>query len=127
MELPQNLKYTESHEWVKNDDNDTLSVGITFHAQKLLGDVVFLELPEVGRKVSAGESIAIIESVKAASDIYAPVDGEVVETNAELVDAPEEVNNDPYGSWMFRLRPADAKQLDSLLDAAGYAKSAGIE
>jgi len=121
--LPDNLKYAASHEWVRSETDGTLTVGITDHAQEALGDVVFLELPEVGRKVAAGESCAVIESVKAASDIYAPVSGEVVANNSAAVDAPESVNADAYATWLFKLRPDDPAQLDALLDAAGYSAS----
>ncbi len=121
--LPDNLKYAASHEWVRSETDGTLTVGITDHAQEALGDVVFLELPEVGRKVAAGESCAVIESVKAASDIYAPVSGEVVANNSAAVDAPESVNADAYATWLFKLRPDDPAQLDALLDAAGYSTS----
>ncbi|NMG34887.1 glycine cleavage system protein GcvH [Azoarcus sp. TTM-91] len=121
--LPDNLKYAASHEWVRSETDGTLTVGITDHAQEALGDVVFLELPEVGRKVAAGESCAVIESVKAASDIYAPVSGEVVANNSAAVDAPESVNADAYATWLFKLRPDAPAQLDALLDAAGYSAS----
>ncbi|MBL8481340.1 MAG: glycine cleavage system protein GcvH [Rhodocyclaceae bacterium] len=127
MELPENLKYTDSHEWVLDNQDGTVSVGITFHAQKLLGDVVFLDAAEVGSTVKAGDTVTVIESVKAASDIYAPLDGEIVAANGELDGSPELVNEDPYGSWIFRLRPSDPAQMAQLLDAAGYARSVGEE
>ena len=120
MTTPANLKYAASHEWVKTEADGTLTVGVSDHAQEALGDIVFLELPDVGRKVTAGESIAVIESVKAASDIYAPVSGEIVETNQAAVDAPESVNADAYGVWLFKLKPSNAAELDALLDAAAY-------
>lgn len=117
---PAELRYTESHEWVRTEADGTLTVGITDHAQQALGDVVFLELPEAGRVVDAKESIAVIESVKAASDIYAPVAGEIVASNQEAVDAPEAVNGDPYGAWLFKIKPANTADVDGLLSAAAY-------
>ena len=114
------IKFTKDHEWIKLD-GEVATVGITDYAQKQLGDVVFVELPEVGRNVVAGKEAAVVESVKAVSDLYAPVSGEVVETNADLGGNPELVNSDPFGDgWMIRVRVADAGQLDGLLDAAGY-------
>src|ERR1700730_13087164 len=124
MNTPDNLKYTDSHEWVKEEADGTLSVGITFHAQDQLGDVVFVENPVPGRKVKKGEECGVIESVKAAADIYAPLSGEIVATNGELADAPEKINEDPYAAWMFRIRPDDPSELAGLLDAAGYEKVA---
>lgn len=120
MNTPDNLKYTASHEWVKTEADGTLTIGVTDHAQEALGDVVFLELPEAGRVVKAGEAVAVIESVKAASDIYAPVSGEVIESNAAAVDAPESVNADAYAAWLFKIKPADSAELGKLLDAAAY-------
>src|SRR5579859_1059686 len=125
MSIPADLKYTESHEWIRTEADGTLTVGITDHAQQALGDIVFLELPEAGRQVSAGEAIAVIESVKAASDIYAPVAGEIVASNSALADAPDQVNGAPYESWLFRIKPAGGAALDRLLDADAYAKSIG--
>jgi glycine cleavage system H protein len=124
MNTPDNLKYTKSHEWVRVEDDGTLTVGITDHAQEALGDIVFLELPEAGRTLAAGEECAVVESVKAASDIYAPVAGKVVAANDEVVDAPESVNADAYANWLFKLKPANAADVDGLLDAAGYAEAA---
>lgn len=118
--VPAELKYTSSHEWVRIEADGTLTVGVTDHAQEALGDVVFLELPEAGRVLTAGESCAVIESVKAASDIYAPVAGEILAANQELADAPEGVNADAYAAWLFKLKPADAGAVAGLLDAAGY-------
>lgn len=118
--IPANLKYTESHEWIRVEADGTLTVGVTDHAQEALGDVVYLELPEAGRTLAAGEACAVIESVKAASDIYAPVSGEVVEANQAAVDAPESVNADAYATWLFKIRPDAAADLGKLLDAAGY-------
>jgi glycine cleavage system H protein len=127
MTIPDNLRYTSSHEWVRREADGTVTVGITFHAQEMLGDVVFVENPAVGRKVKQGEECGVIESVKAAADIYAPVGGEVVAANAELADAPEKVNQDPYSAWMFRIKPDDAGQLSALLDAAAYQQIAAAE
>jgi glycine cleavage system H protein len=120
-QIPTELKYTASHEWVRVEPDGTVTVGITDHAQEALGDVVFLELPEAGRVVAAGEACAVIESVKAASDIYAPVAGEVLEVNTAAVDAPESVNSGAYAAWLFKLKPADGAELAGLLDADGYA------
>jgi glycine cleavage system H protein len=125
MNVPEGLKYTESHEWVRAEADGTLTVGITDHAQEALGDLVFIELPAVGRTAKAGEAIAVVESVKAASDIYAPVAGEVVSVNPDVVDAPEKVNTDAYANWLYKLKPANAGDVGALLDAAGYAKLAG--
>jgi len=118
--VPADLKYTKSHEWIRVESDGSLTIGITDHAQAALGDIVFLELPEADREVGAGEAVAVIESVKAASDIYAPVAGTVIENNSAAVDAPESVNSDAYAAWLFKLRPADGADLGALLDAAGY-------
>ena len=125
MTTPSELRYTESHEWVRTEADGTLTIGITDHAQQALGDVVFLELPEAGRVVTAGESIAVIESVKAASDIYAPVAGEIIANNQDAVDAPESVNADAYAAWLFKIKPANAADVSALLDAAGYEAAIG--
>ena len=125
MNVPAELKYTESHEWVRTEPDGTLAIGITDHAQEALGDLVFIELPAVGRKANAGEAIAVVESVKAASDIYAPVAGEVVAVNSGVVDAPETVNADAYAHWLYKLKPASAADVGKLLDAAAYIKLAG--
>ena len=124
MKLPHELRYTESHEWVRKEPDGTVSVGITDHAQEQLGDIVFVEAPQSGRKVAKGESIGVVESVKAASDIYAPVAGEIIATNTELAAAPEKVNEDAFAAWMFRIKPADPADFDKLLDADGYRKAA---
>jgi glycine cleavage system H protein len=119
--VPADLKYTDSHEWVQDNGDGTVTVGITDHAQDALGDLVFVELPEMGRKLAAKDACAVVESVKAASDIYCPVAGEVVEVNGTLEGAPETINSDPYGEgWIFRVSLSDAGELDGLLDAAGY-------
>lgn len=128
MNVPANLKYAKSHEWARKEADGTLTIGITDHAQEALGDIVFLELPEVGRTVKAGEEVAVVESVKAASDIYAPVAGEIVAVNQPAADAPESVNQDAYAAWLFRIKPSDsakcAAEYDALLDAAAYTKVA---
>ncbi|WP_068545678.1 glycine cleavage system protein GcvH [Thalassotalea crassostreae] len=120
--IPSELKYATSHEWVRNEGDGTVTIGITEHAQGLLGDMVFVELPDVGDEVATGDDIAVAESVKAASDIYAPVSGEVVAVNEDLEDSPELVNSDAFGDgWMFKIKLDDASELDALLDAEGYA------
>jgi len=124
MTTPDNLKYTRSHEWVKAETDGTVTVGITFHAQEQLGDVVFIQNPEVGRPVKQGEACAVIESVKAAADIHAPVSGVVLAVNQEVADGPERVNRDPYGAWLFRVRLSNPAELEGLLGAAAYAKLA---
>jgi glycine cleavage system H protein len=121
--IPTDLKYAKSHEWAKKQPDGTVLIGITDHAQAALGDLVFVEVPKAGRKVTAGEACAVVESVKAASDVYAPISGEVVDANATLANAPETLNQDPYGKgWMFKVKPSNAAELDQLLDAAGYGK-----
>ncbi|MCB1985356.1 MAG: glycine cleavage system protein GcvH [Burkholderiales bacterium] len=122
MSIPTDLKYTKSHEWVKSEADSIVSVGITHHAQELLGDMVFVELPQVGDTFSQRQECAVAESVKAAADVYAPISGEVVEVNTPLVDSPENINQDAYGSWLFKLKPSNPSELDGLLDAAGYQK-----
>lgn len=122
--IPAELKYASSHEWVRNEGDGTYTVGISDHAQGLLGDMVFVDLPDVGDEVEAGEDCAVGESVKAASDIYAPISGEVVEINEELEDSPELVNSDAFGEgWLFRIKASDESELDALLDAAAYGES----
>ena len=125
MNIPGNLRYTTSHEWVRVEADGSLTIGVTDHAQEALGDVVFLELPDAGRAVAAGEAIAVIESVKAASDTYAPVAGEIIGPTQEAVDAPEAANADAYATWLFKLKPANAADVDALLDAAGYEAAIG--
>jgi glycine cleavage system H protein len=122
MSIPADLKYTPSHEWVRVEADGTLTVGITHHAQDLLGDMVFIENPTVGRVLTKGEECAVVESVKAASDVYAPVAGEVVATNGDTESSPEAVNTDAYAAWMFKIKPADASAVGELLDAAAYQK-----
>lgn len=120
MSIPADLKYTKSHEWVRIEADGTLTVGITHHAQDLLGDMVFVENPAVGRSLNTGEECAVVESVKAASDVYAPVAGEVIAANAEVESSPEKINQDAYGAWMFKIKPANAADVNALMDAAGY-------
>lgn len=119
--VPEDLKYTKSHEWIRQEDDGSLTIGVTDHAQDMLGDMVFVELPEVGGSLEVGEDCAVVESVKAASDVYAPVSGEVVAVNESLEDSPDLVNKDPYGDgWLFRVQPGDASALDAMLDADAY-------
>lgn len=120
MSNPDNLKYAKTHEWARLDDDGLVSVGITDHAQELLGDMVFVEAPEMGRKLAAGAECAVVESVKAAADVYAPVAGEVAAVNGDLESAPEKINQDPYGSWIFKLKPDSMDDLSGLLSAAQY-------
>ena len=124
MNVPANLKYAKSHEWARLDADGLVTVGISDHAQEALGDIVFLELPEIGRTLKAGEECAVVESVKAASDIYAPIAGEIVAINQAAVDAPELINQDAYTHWLFKLKPVNVAELDTLLDAAGYTQVA---
>lgn len=127
MTTPDHLRYAASHEWARRETDGTVTAGITHHAQEMLGDVVFIETPAVGRKVKQGEACGIIESVKAASDIHAPVSGEIFAANAELPDAPEKINQDPYAAWMFRIKPDNLAEIDALLDAAAYQQLADAE
>lgn len=118
--LPDDLKYAKTHEWVKSEENGRVRVGISDYAQEQLGDVVYVELPDIGRRVKAGEACAVVESVKAASDIYSPVSGEIVEVNESLSDTPEAINQDSYAAWLFRVKADDLSELNSLLDASAY-------
>ena len=120
MNVPTNLKYAKSHEWVRSEADGTVTIGITEHAQELLGDLVFVDLPELGAELTAGQEAAVVESVKAASDVYAPLSGVVLEVNTAVADAPESVNQDAYAAWLFKMKPAKAADLDTLLDAATY-------
>jgi glycine cleavage system H protein len=122
MTIPADLKYTPSHEWVRVEADGTLTVGITHHAQDLLGDMVFIETPAPGRTLTKGEECAVVESVKAASDVYAPVSGEVIAGNGAVESSPEAINKDAYSAWMFKLKPANAGDVGELLDAAAYQK-----
>jgi glycine cleavage system H protein len=124
MKAPVELKYTESHEWVRKESDGTLTIGITDFAQEALGDIVFVETPEIGRRLQAGEACTVVESVKAASDVYAPVAGEVVAVNDALKDQPEAINADAFGAWLYRIKPADASAVDKLMDAAKYVATA---
>ena len=121
MTVPAELRYTKDHEWAKAEGN-RYRIGITAYAQEQLGDVVFVQQPAIGRKVKRGENCAVVESVKAASDIPAPVAGEVVAVNAALEDAPQKVNDEPYAAWLFRIKPSDAAEPNDLLDAAAYGR-----
>ena len=123
--IPAELRFAESHEWARLEADGTVTVGISDHAQEALGDVVFVELAEVGKVFAAGDTAGVVESVKAASDIYSPVSGEVIAVNEALADNPEQVNSDPYDSWIFKLMPSNAAELDKLLDAAGYKTAIG--
>lgn len=125
MNHPDNLLYTDTHEWVRVEQDGTVTVGITDHAQDALGDVVFLQLPDVGRTVARTEAMAVIESVKSASDIHAPVAGTVTAVNQAVADAPEQVNQDPYAAWMFVIKPDSASELDALLSADAYSATLG--
>ncbi|MDA8481537.1 glycine cleavage system protein GcvH [Pseudomonas resinovorans] len=125
--IPAELRYAPSHEWARLEADGTVTVGITDHAQEALGDVVFVELPEVGKTLAAGQEAGVVESVKAASDIYAPIGGEVIAVNEGVSDAPESVNSDPYGSWFFKLKPSNVAELDKLLDAASYKAAADAD
>ena len=120
MNIPASLKYAESHEWMRAESDGTVTIGISDHAQAALGDLVYVELPAVGRKLSAGEACAVVESVKAASDVYAPIAGEVVAINEALASKPETLNEDAYAAWLFRIKPASADALAGMLDAAAY-------
>ncbi|MDH2432293.1 glycine cleavage system protein H [Pokkaliibacter plantistimulans] len=122
-QIPSELKYVSTHEWIRTEDDGTVTIGITDHAQELLGDVVYVEVPEEETSLASGEEAGVVESVKAASDIYSPLSGDVVEVNTALADAPELVNQDPYGAgWIFRLRPTDPDELEDLMDAEAYAE-----
>jgi glycine cleavage system H protein len=126
--IPEDLHYTKTHEWVKQDADGTVTVGITDHAQNLLGDMVFIELPEAGSEFTTGDDCAVVESVKAASDVYCPVSGEIIETNVALVETPEVVNQDPFGDgWLFKLKPNDEGEVEDLLDAEAYKELAEEE
>ncbi|WP_301101122.1 glycine cleavage system protein GcvH [Propionivibrio sp.] len=125
MNVPANLKYTKSHEWVRSETDGTITIGITEHAQDLLGDLVFIDLPDVGMELAAEQEAAVVESVKAAADVYAPVAGTVTAVNTALTDAPESVNQDAYAAWLFKMKPVNPGDVDALLDAAAYTASAG--
>ncbi|HDS1816049.1 TPA: glycine cleavage system protein GcvH [Pseudomonas putida] len=123
--IPAELRFAESHEWARLESDGTVTVGISDHAQEALGDVVFVELAEVGKVFAQGDAAGVVESVKAASDIYAPIGGEVIAVNEALADSPEKLNEEPYGAWIFKLKPSNPAELDKLLDAAGYQAAIG--
>ena len=123
--IPADLRFAESHEWARLEADGSITVGISDHAQEALGDVVFVELPEIGKVFAAGDTAGVVESVKAASDIYSPVSGEVIAVNDGLADAPEGLNDDSYANWIFKLKPANTAELEKLLDAAGYKAAIG--
>ena len=123
MNIPANLKYTESHEWVRLEADGSVAVGITEFAQDALGDIVFVDLPKLGQALTAGKECAVVESVKAAGDVYAPITGEVLAVNEAVVDAPESINADAFSAWMFKIKPANAADIDGLLSAEDYAKN----
>ena len=123
--IPAELRFAQSHEWARLEADGTVTVGISDHAQEALGDVVFVELAEVGKVFAAGDAAGVVESVKAASDIYAPVGGEVIAVNEALADSPEQLNEQPYDAWIFKLKPGSQADLDKLLDAAGYKAAIG--
>ena len=126
MNNPADLRYTSSHEWLRVEADGTATVGITFHAQDALGELVYVELPEIGRQLAQGDACVVVESTKAASDVYAPVAGEVVAVNTALAEAPQTVNESPFGDgWLFRIRPSDPAQVDALLSADAYAAGPG--
>lgn len=124
-DIPAALRFAESHEWARLEADGTVTVGISDHAQEALGDVVFVELAEVGKVFAAGDAAGVVESVKAASDIYSPVSGEVIAVNEELADAPESLNEKPYEAWIFKVQPSNTAELEKLLDAAGYQAAIG--
>jgi glycine cleavage system H protein len=127
-DIPNELRYTKSHEWVRVEDDGSVTVGVTDHAQDLMGDMVYIELPENGAELEGGKDCAVVESVKAASDVYAPVGGTVVDVNEALADTPEVVNKDPYGDgWLFRLQPTDKSELDALMDGDAYGELVAAE
>ena len=124
--IPENLKYLESHEWAKIEDDGTVTVGISDHAQELLGDIVFVELPQVGSSIEKQADVAVVESVKAASDVYSPVSGEIIATNENLENAPETVNSSPYDDgWFFKIKPTNIDEVSDLLDAEAYKQLSG--
>ena len=125
MSVNPNLKYASSHEWIKVEADGSITVGISDHAQEALGDIVFVELPDAGREVSKEEAIAVVESVKAASDIYAPVSGKIIAKNDGILDTPESINSAPYDNWLFKIQPSDAAEIDALLTAEAYATDIG--
>ena len=122
MNVPADLKYTDTHEWLRREGDGTVTVGITWHAQDRLGDLVYVENPQVGKSFKQGQECGVVESVKAASDIYAPISGDIVAINAELSSSPEKINENAYAAWMFRIKPTNLGEIDALLDASAYEK-----
>lgn len=127
MSIPENLKYSATHQWARLESDGLITVGITDHAQQQLGDLVFVQAPDLGRELKQAEQCAVVESVKTASDVYSPVSGVVVAVNLELADEPEKINADPYAAWIFKLNPADREEIDTLLDAHAYRVIVGGE
>ncbi|MBI2317400.1 MAG: glycine cleavage system protein GcvH [Betaproteobacteria bacterium] len=127
MNIPLELRYAKTHEWARLEPDGTVTVGVTDHAQEMLGDIVFVELPAVGKRFAAGAECAVVESVKAAADVYAPVSGEVLATNADLGEKPQSINADAYAAWLFKIKPDRASERDALLDAKGYAEQLAAE
>jgi glycine cleavage system H protein len=127
MNLPSDLKYAKSHEWVRSEADGSVTIGITDHAQEQLGDLVFIELPEIGKHLTAGIEAAVVESVKAAADVYAPLAGTVIAVNQDAVDSPESVNRDAFAAWLFKLKPDNLDDVAGLLDAAGYQQAVDSE
>jgi len=127
VSIPADLKYTQSHEWARLEADGTISIGITHHAQDRLGDLVYVEAPKLGQTIAQGKECGVVESVKAAADLYAPISGEVVAVNDALSSSPEQVNQDAYAAWMFRIKPSNRTELDTLLDATAYAKVVASE
>ena len=127
MNVPADLKYTDTHEWLRREGDGTVTVGITWHAQDRLGDLVYVENPQIGKSFKRGQECGVVESVKAAADIYAPISGEVVAVNQELANSPEKINQDAYAAWMFTLKASDPKEFDSLLEASAYEKLVAAE
>tara|TARA_Y100001936_G_scaffold34608_1_gene32709 strand:- start:8155 stop:8544 length:390 start_codon:yes stop_codon:yes gene_type:complete len=123
MNIPTHLKYTKSHEWIRIEEDGTATTGITAHAQELLGDMVFVEIPQVGRHLTQKEECAVVESVKAAADVYAPISGEVIIINPELESAPEKINEDAYSAWLYKIKPSNIEELNSLLNSSEYQKT----
>ncbi len=120
MNIPPELRYTKTHEWTRLESDGSVTVGITDHAQQMLGDIVFVDLPQPGKRIDAGRECAVVESVKAAADVYAPISGEVVAANGDLANTPQSINSDAYGAWLFKVKPDNAAERDALLDANGY-------
>jgi len=127
MQLPADLQYTDTHEWVRRHGDGTVTIGITWHAQERLGDLVYVENPQPGKSLKKGQECGVVESVKAAADIYAPISGDVIAVNAELASNPEKINQDAYAAWMFKLKPSDPGEFEQLLDSVAYEKLIAAE